>query len=202
MTGQGSLGCNTNQPTIDAGTNCLTDSPRPGFTGPEIRAVSVSPVQARWERVKDWLSELDDALGMLAWWVIGSPAAGRRNGDLEFGPGDKATEHMRNTAAFQEAVEIYQDWLNHGQPLGKYTIRGTDCEYVPSVGYFFVTGRTGAGRGPRGHWSEPLEHPLWGYTGVFSIRFTETGFPKVGYVSVEIENYTSLPSYLHGIDRG
>ena len=39
-----------------------------------------------------------------------------------------------------------------------------------------------------------------GFTGAFSIRFTETGFPSEGYVNVEIENYTSLASYLHGLD--
>jgi LysM repeat protein len=197
---QGPLGCDTNLPNVDAGTSCRSESNPPVSVGAEIRAAPVSPLEAKWNRAKDWFSELGEAGQMLTWWMIGSPALGLPNGDLEFGPGDKETEHIRNTAAYQEAVEIYQDWLNNGQPLGKFSIKGTDCEFVPSKGYFFVAGRTGAGRGPRGHWTEPLEHPVWGFTGNFSIRFTESGFPSEGYVNVEIENYTSLPSYLHGID--
>jgi len=196
---RGSLGCDTNQPSIDAGTSCLNESSPPVIVGSEIRAAPLSRLESGW----NWYSELLEACKMFGWWVIGSPSLGPavdRSGDLEFGPGDKATEYIRNTAAYQEAVEIYQDWLNLGQPLGKFRIKGTDFEFVPGKGYFFVTGRTGAGPGPRGHWTEPLEHPLWGFTGAFSIRFTETGFPSEGYVNVEIENYTSLASYLHGLD--
>ena len=44
-----------------------------------------------------------------------------------------------------------------------------------------------------------LKHPVWAYTGQFAVRFTDTGYPKEGNVTVEIENFTSLPSYFHGI---
>jgi hypothetical protein len=197
---RGSLGCDTNQPAIDAGTNCLAESSPPGIVGPVISAAPVSPLEANWNRIKDWFSEAAEAGQMLTWWVIGSPSLGLPNGDLEFGPGDKATEHMRNTAAYQEAVIIYQEWLNSGQPAGELTINGTECQFVPGKGYFYVKGRTG--RGQDGGWNtEPLVHPIWGFTGNFSIRFTESGFPSEGYVNVEIENYTSLPSYFHGIDN-
>ena len=61
-----------------------------------------------------------------------------------------------------------------------------------------MKGRTG--KDPDGKWNtEPLRYPLWGFTGNFSIRFTETEYPKEGYVSVEIENFTSLPSFFHGL---
>jgi hypothetical protein len=195
------LGCNHNQPAIDAGTNCLGESVPPVPAEGVIRAAPISPLESAWNRTTDWFSEFGEAVEMLTWWGIGSPAMGFPNGDLEFGPGDKETEHIRNTAAYIEAVEIYQDWLNHGQPSGEFVINGTPCQFVPQKGYFYVKGRTGAGRGPRGHFTEPLEHPLWGYTGDFAIRFTETGFPTEGYVRVEIENYTSLPSFFHGVSE-
>jgi len=123
-------------------------------------------------------------------------------GDLVYGPGDSATEHIRNTAAYQEGVQIYKEWLNAGQPPGKFrNSLGTESEYVSNKGYFFVKGRAAAGSdaGARADASQVLKHPVWAFTGQFAIRFTDTGYPKEGYVSVEIENYTSLPSYLHGI---
>lgn len=200
----GPLGCDANQPIIDGGTNCLNESSQPGpvqqgFIGSSISAAPVSPLEDTWNRVTDWFGEANEAVGMGVWWLIGSPAMmGKPNGDLEFGPEDKATEYMRSTPAYQEAVTIYQDWLNSGQPFGKFEINGTDCEYIPSKDYFYVKGRTGKEKD--GGWNtEPLRYPLWGYTGNFAIRFTECDFPSKGYVKVEIENYTSLPSYLHGI---
>jgi hypothetical protein len=193
---QGPLGCESNLPVIDSGTLSRTEN-----SGGEIRAVEISALEQGWRRTSEWASELNEALGMGVWWLIGSPAMGAPNGgDLVYGPGDDETTHMRNTPAYQEAVELFQDWVKNGRPMGKYKIKDTDCEFVVSKGYFYVAGRTGAGSSQRGHWYEPLQHPLWGYTGNFSIRFTETGYPKEGYVSVEIENFTSLPSYLHGVD--
>jgi hypothetical protein len=74
---------------------------------------------------------------------------------------------------------------------------------VPSKGHFFVQGRTGGGRqGRPGNMMEPLAYPLWGYTGNFSIRFKDADWMGPGLVQVEMENYTSLPSYLHGLDQG
>jgi len=166
-----------------------------------MRAAELSSLELARKRAFDWVSEMDSAVGMGIWWLIGSPTLGLKSGDLVFGPGDKETEQIRNTAAYLEAVEIYQNWLNSGQPLGRFKDRGTSYEFVPGKGYFFVEGRSGAGSGSRGHWYEPLAHPVWGFTGNFTIRFTDTGTPSVGYVSVEIENYTSLPSYLHGIAK-
>jgi LysM repeat protein len=167
--------------------------------GAEIRAVPVSPLKSKWNAVSEWAGEFGSAFNMGVWWLIGSPSLGMGDGGWEFGPGDKETEYIRNTAAYQEAVEIYKEWRNNGRPSGKFEIKGTPCEFVPAKGYFYVKGRTGAGRGPRGHWTEPLQHPLWGFTGDFAIRFTEWGYPTENYVAVEIENYTSLPSYMHGL---
>jgi hypothetical protein len=198
----GPLGCDTNQPEIDSGTNSRTQTNSPEVEGPVMRAREISPFEQKWNRTVDWFSELNEAVGTGIWWLVGSPAMGARNGgDLVYGPGDDETKHMRDTAAYQEAFEILKDWIKNGRPMGKFSIKDTDCEFVPSKGYFYVAGRTGAGRSQRGHWSEPLEHPLWGYTGNFSIRFTETDYPKEGYVSVEIENFTSLPSFFHGVEE-
>lgn len=197
---RGPLGCETNRPEIDAGTLSCTQNSPPGCVGAQLWAVEISPLEQKRRQTVEWFSELNEALGMGVWWLVGSPAMGAPNGDLLFGPGDDATMHMRNTAAYQEAVEIFKDWINDGRPMGKLKINDTNCEYVSRGGYFYVEGRSGAGRSQRGHWYEPLQHPLWGFTGTFSIQFTETGYPKEGYVSVKIENYTSLPSYLHGID--
>ena len=203
----GPLGCDTNQPAIDGGTSNLTQCRPPPGEGPEWRAAEpLTPFESLSRAQVDMELEFAEAAKMLVWWVIGSPALGAKNGDLEFGPGDSETTHLRNTPAYLEAVEIYRDWLANGRPLGKFVISGTECEWVPSKGYFFVQGRTGGGRsggskaGGRGNMMEPLIYPLWGFTGNFSIRFTETGWPSEGYVNVEMENYTSLPSYLHGID--
>ena len=195
---QGPLGSDTNQPTIDRGTTALTQSNPPVYVGAEIRAAAISPLEAKWNRVGNWLGEFRAAVEMGTWWVIGSPSLGMGEGGWEFGPSDKETEYIRSTAAYQEAVEIYQEWLNSGQPSGKFEIKGTPCQFVVDKGYFYVKGRIGSA-GPRGKFTEPLEHPLWGFTGDFAIRFTETGYPSEGYVAVEIENYTSLASYMHGL---
>jgi LysM repeat protein len=195
----GHLGSDTNQPVTDKGTTCCNESANPLAVGAELRADPLTPLQTKMRRVKDWFSELNEAGNMFGWWMIGSPSLGARNGgDLVFGPGDDETKHMRETAAYQEAVQIYREWLANGRPAGKFSIRDTDCEWVPSKGYFYVKGRSG-NTGQTGNWKEPLAHPLWGYTGNFSIRFTESGWPRDGYVNVELENYTSLPSYFHGV---
>jgi|HubBroStandDraft_6_1064221.scaffolds.fasta_scaffold114627_2 hypothetical protein len=203
---RGPLGSDINHPTIDGGTNSRSEH-RParsvGSDTGSINAVPISPIEAQWNRTKDWFSEMDDALGMLAWWALGSPSMGTpHGGDMVFGPGDSATEHIKNTAAYEESVQIYKEWLNAGQPPGKFkNSLGTESEYVSDKGYFYVKGRAAAGSdaGPRADATQVLKHPVWAYTGQFAIRFTDTGYPKEGYVSVEIENYTSLPSYLHGI---
>ena len=168
----GPLGSNTNRPRIDTGTNCRSRSPQPGSLDAEsrpepiaqLRSDPVSPLQSGLRALGDWASQLDEAIQMGTWWLIGSPSLGMPNGDLEFGPGDKETEHMKNTPAYQEAVQIYRDWVNHGRPAGKFSVSGTDCEWVPSKGYFYVVGRSGAA-GPRGNWKEPLLNPLWGLHG-------------------------------------
>src|SRR5215470_17415883 len=188
----GPLGTDTNRPTIDRGTSVRAQSNPPRPVGATISAAPVSPLKAKLNRIGDWFGELGSGIQMGTWWLIGSPSLGMGDGGWEFGPGDRETEYIRNTGAYQEAVEIYQEWLNSGQPAGKFEIKGTRCEFVASKGYFFVQGRTG-GTGPRAKFTEPLEHPVWGFTGNFGIRFTETGYPSEGYVSVEIENYTSIP---------
>lgn len=202
QTNRGPLGSDTNQPIIDRGTNSLSENCPPG----SICAVPISPITAQWNLTKAWFSEMNDAIGMLAWWGLGSPSLGlRHGGDLEFGPGDSATEAIKDTAAYQEAVQIYKEWFNAGQPPGKFeNSLGTESEYVSDKGYFYVKGRAAAGSdaGPRADATQVLKHPVWAYSGQFAIRFTDTGYPKVGYVSVQIENYTSLPSYLHGIGSG
>lgn len=203
---RGPIGSNINQPTIDRNTNSLSEN-RParsvGSDSPTISAVPISPIEAQWNRTRDWFTEMNDALGMFAWWALGSPSMGApHGGDLVYGPGDSATEAIKNTPAYEEAVQIYKEWLNAGQPPGKFTNSlGTDSEYVSSKGYFYVKGRAAAGSdaGARGDAMQVLKHPVWAYTGQFAIRFTETGYPKVGYVTVEIENFTSIPSYFHGV---
>lgn len=206
MANRGPLGSDTHQPIIDRGTNSRSQHRPPRSVGAgtgTISAVPISPLEAHWIRVKDWAGEMDDALGMLAWWALGSPAMGAPNGgDLVYGPGDSATEHIKNTPAYEEAVQIYKEWLSAGQPPGKFeNSLGTPSQYVSEKGYFYVKGRAAAGSdaGARGDASQLLKHPVWAYTGQFAIRFTDTGYPKEGYVTVEIENYTSLPSYFHGI---
>jgi hypothetical protein len=140
---------------------------------------------------------------MLTWYAMGAPAFGNKNGDLEYGQMEGETLHMRNIPAYQEAEELYREWIKCGKPAGTFSRNDTEGEYIAPKDYFYVKGRTGAGSsaGPRGHFTAPLEHPLWAYTGNFSIRFTDTGYPKEGYVEVEIENYTSLPSFLHGVSE-
>jgi len=202
MANRGPLGSDTNQPIVDSGTNSRSQN-RPPRGVDTISAVPVSLLEARWKRARNWASEVDDALGMLTWWALGSPSMGARNGgDMVFGPGDSATEHIKDTPAYEEAVQIFKEWLKAGRPPGKFeNSLKTPSEYISEKGYFFVKGRAAAGSdaGPRGDASQVFKHPVWAYTGQFSIRFTETGYPKEGYVSVEIENYTSLPSYFHGI---
>lgn len=199
----GPLGSDTNQPHIDDGTNCLTKCSPPGAEGPQMYAYQPSRFEKAVDETTRWFSEAAEATGNLVWWVIGSPALGGKNGDLEFGPEDSETKHMRNTPAYVEAVETYQQWIAHGRPSGKYSIDNVACEWVPEKGYFFIQGRTGGGQqGRKGDLSEPLAYPLWGYTGNFSIRFKEADWIGPGMVQVEMENYTSLPSYLHGLDQG
>lgn len=209
--GQGPLGMDTNQPIIDEGTNPRSQNLSPAQKAGSnefgsISNVPLSPIEAEWIRTKNWFGEIDDALGMFAWWALGSPSMGApHGGDLVYGPGDAATEHIKNTAAYQEGIQIYKEWLNAGQPPGRFENSvGTESEYVSDKGYFYVKGRAAGGRdaGPRGDWTQVLKHPLWAYTGQFAIRFTDTGYPKEGYVSIEIENYSSLPSYLHGVGSG
>lgn len=199
----GPLGSDTNQPAIDGGTNALTKNSPPGAEGPQMYAYTPTAWESAVKNTSEWFAEANEAAGNLVWWLIGSPALGLKNGDLEFGPEDSETKHMRNTPAFVEAVEIYQDWIAHGRPLGEYSIHNVTCYWVPSKGHFFVQGRTGGGQqGRKGKLSEPLAYPLWGYTGNFSIRFKEADWMGPNLVQVEMENYTSLPSYLHGLDQG
>lgn len=207
QTNRGPVGTPINLPTVDKGTNSRSENRAARSVGtndgPTISAVPISSARALWNSTTDYLSELDDAFGMLAWWVVGSPAMGApHGGDLEYGPKDSATEHIKNTAAYREAVQIYKEWLDADQPPGKFVNSlGTPSEYVADKGYFYVKGRAASGSdgGPRADWTQVFKHPLWGYTGQFSIRFTENPHPKEGYVNVEIENITSLPSYFHGI---
>ena len=204
QTNRGPLGSDINQPTIDKGTNSRSEN-RPARTAGandpgSISAVPISPIEAQWNRTKHWFSEMDDALGMYVWWVTGS-----QTGDLEFGRGDSATEAIKNTAAYEEAVQVYKEWLTAGQPPGKFdNSLGTESEYVSAKGYLYVKGRAAAGSdgGARADWTQVFKHPVWGYTGQFAIRFTPTDYPKEGYVMIEIENYSSLPSYFHGIGSG
>ena len=206
MANRGPVGSATHEPIIDRGTNSRSQNRPPRSVGTDpglLSAVPISPLEARWIRARDWVSEVDDALGMLAWWALGSPAMGDpHGGDLVYGPGDSATEHIKNTAAYEEAVQIYKEWLNAGQPPGKFeNSLGTPSEYVSDKGYFYVKGRAAAGSdaGRRADATQVLKHPVWAYTGQFAVRFTDTGYPKEGNVTVEIENFTSLPSYFHGI---
>ncbi len=209
-TNRSPLGSDTNQPTVDRGTTSRSEH-RPArsvgsMDSGSISAVPISPLEAQWNRTTNWFSEMGDALDMLVWWAAGSPSFGTpHGGDLEYGPGDSATEHIKDTLAYQEAVQIYKEWLNAGQPLGKFeNSLDTESEYVTTKGYLYVKGRSAAGSdaGPRADASQVLKHPLWAYTGDFTIRFTPTSYPKEGYVSVEIENYTSLASYFHGVGAG
>ena len=204
-TNRGPIGTGINKPTVDKETSSRSEN-RPARTvdgGPTVSAVPVSKIESYWNSTRDWFSEVDDAAGMFVWWVVGSPAMGApHGGDLEYGPKDSATEHIKNTAAYLEAVQVYKEWLDAGQPRGQFkNSLDTPSEYVSDKGYFYVKGRAAAGSdgGPRGDWKQIFKHPVWGYTGQFSIRFTENPYPKEGYVNVEIENFTSLPSYFHGI---
>ena len=205
QTNRGPVGSGINVPTVDKGTNSRSEN-RPAKTvdgGPTISAVPVSKAEAYWNAARDWYSELLEASGMFGWWILGSPAMGApHGGDLVYGPKDSETEHIKNTLAYQEAVQIYKEWLDAGQPQGKFkNSLGTPSEYVSEKGYFYVKGRAAAGSdaGRRADFTQVFKHPLWGYTGQFSIRFTENPYPKEGYVNVEIENVTSLPSYFHGV---
>src|SRR6476659_7494383 len=67
QTNRGPLGSDINQPTIDKGTNSRSEN-RPARTAGandpgSISAVPISPIEAQWNRTKDWFSEMDDALG-------------------------------------------------------------------------------------------------------------------------------------------
>ena len=100
------VGCNTNQPTIDGGTNSRSENcparSAGSFDSGSISAVPISPIEAQWNRARDWFSEMDDSLGMLAWWAMGSPSMGApHGGDLEYGPGDSQTKAIKDTAAYE-----------------------------------------------------------------------------------------------------
>jgi hypothetical protein len=195
----GPVGFATNQVSVDAGTNCLAESPKEGVVGMEWRATPkpdsvIDSIIEELSKLGAWSLEFWDALELLFWWALGSPT-----GDWEFGPEDRQTANMQKTRAFQEAIAVYQAWNRDGRPYGKFEYDGIPCEWVQSKDAFYVKGRT-SGYTTGSTMSETLKNPLWAFTGTFSIRFRVADGFGADTVYVELENFTSLPSYLHGID--